>query len=405
MRAAPARVRPRRFGIDVHAAEREGEGNATYTRELTRALLRIPSPHAFTLFAEDAGHPVYPPLVATTGGRVVGLTRAGGPQGDGMTARGGGRARMPGAARGGGLARVLWTLGRAAARERVDALHVQYFAPLAARMPLVVTVHDLAFLHVPASFPRGLRLAMRVLVPWSVRRAARVVTVSDYTARDLVRRYGVGPDRLRVIPLGVRPELAAPPPDRVRDVLARHDLAPGYVLSLGRLNARKNLRRLVQAYAAARAGGGVDVPLVLAGRADHGAASLLADLRLDGARTVRWLGLVPEADLAALYAGAGCFVYPSLFEGFGLPVLEAMACGCPVISSDRTSLPEVVGKAGVLVDPEDVQALAAAIGRVLHDPALAATLREGGLARSRELTWERTARLTLAAYEEAAGGA
>lgn len=374
-------MRARRFGIDAHAVEREGEGNATYARELVRAMLRIPSPHAFTLFAEDAGHAGYPPLVAGTPTRVVGV------------------------ARGGGLGRVLWTLGRAAARARVDALHVQYFAPLGARMPLIVTVHDLAFLHLPASFPRGLRLAMRVLVPWSVRRAARVITVSDWSARDLARRYGLGPDRLRVIPLGVRADLGAPPPERVGEVLARYGLAPGFVLSLGRLNARKNLRRLVEAYAAPRAGSGVGVPLVLAGRADHGAASLLADLRLEGTGRVRWLGFVPDADLAALYAGAACFVYPSLFEGFGLPLLEAMACGCPVISSDRTSMPEVVGKAGVLVDPENVEAMAAAIGRVLHDPDLAATLRAAGLARSRELTWERTARLTLAAYEEVAGGA
>lgn len=375
-------MRARRFGIDTHAAEREGEGNATYTRELLRALLGLASPHTFTLFAEDANHAAYGELGAGRSARVVGV------------------------ARGGGLGRVLWTLGRAAAGEPVDALHVQYFAPLGARVPLVVTVHDLAFLHLPASFPPGLRVAMRVMVPWSVRRAARVITVSDWTARDLARRYHVAADRLRVIPLGVRVELAPPPAAEVSAVLARHGLAPGFVLALGRLNARKNLRRLVQAHAAARAEGGVDVPLVLAGRADHGTASLRAELRpLERAADVRWLGLVPDADLAALYAGAGCFVYPSLFEGFGLPPLEAMACGCPVISSDRTSIPEVVGKAALLVDPESVEAMAEAIARVLRDADLARALREGGLARSRELTWERTARLTLAVYEEAAAGA
>jgi glycosyltransferase involved in cell wall biosynthesis len=141
-------------------------------------------------------------------------------------------------------------------------------------------------------------------------------------------------------------------------------------------------------------------PLVVGGREDHGAREFMRTVRASAGGAVRWVGLIPDADLPAFYAGAAAFVYPSLFEGFGLPVLEAMACGCPVICSDRTSLPEVVGEAGLLVDPDQVETLAAAVRRVLNEPALAEDLRERGLARSRKFTWDRTARETRDVYRE-----
>jgi glycosyltransferase involved in cell wall biosynthesis len=264
-------------------------------------------------------------------------------------------------------------------------------------------VHDLAFLDA-ASCPPSLRLVMRALVPWSVRRATHVVTPSEFTRRDLQARYGVASHRITVTWNGVCENFRPLSETETRAVLARYGLEPGFLFSLGRLNRRKNLGTLLRAYAELRAQGRANLPLVIGGKIDHGGAEIVRGLR-DSRRSsrVQWVGLIPEADLPAFYAGATCFVYPSLFEGFGLPLLEAMACGCPVVSSNRTACPEVVGRAGLLVDPEDVMAIATAIARILDDEALRADLRERGLARSRLFTWDESARRTLGVLREAAG--
>ena len=367
-----------KFGLDTHACEREAEGNSTYTRNLSRSLLSLDGDDTFALFAGEPGHSFYRSLGA------------------------GERFRVRAVAQHRGLGRVLWTLARAAAHERVDALHVQYFAPLGYNGPLVLMVHDLAFLDA-ASCPPSLRLVMRALVPWSARRATHVVTPSEFTRRELEMRYGVASHRITVTWNGVHENFGPLRESEIRPVLARYGLEPGFLFSLGRLNRRKNLGTLLRAYAELRAQGRADLSLVIGGKIDHGGAELVRGLR--GPRRssrVQWVGLIPDADLPAFYAGATCFVYPSLFEGFGLPLLEAMACGCPVVSSDRTACPEVVGTAGLLVDPEDETAIAAAIARVLDDEALRVDLRERGLARSRLFTWEESARRTLGVLRDAA---
>jgi len=367
------------FGIDTHGGEREGEGNSTYTRNLCRSLLAVDGDDTFTLFAAEPGHSFYRSLNTTPGLRIRGVAQHG------------------------GLGRILWALARAAASERVDALHVQYFAPLTYAGPVVVMVHDLSFLYVASSTP-GLRLALRTLVPWSVRRAARVITPSEFTRRDLEARYGVAPDRIRVTWNGVRESFRPLPETAIRAVLTRYGLEPGFIFSLGRLNRRKNLGTLLRAFAVLRARGRADLQLVIAGKVDYGGEELVRAFRASGGSSrVHWVGAIPDADLPAFYAGATCFVYPSLFEGFGLPLVEAMACGCPVVSSDRTACPEVVGPAGLLVDPEDVTAIADAIAHILDDEALRAELRDRGLARSRLFTWAESARRTLGVLREAAG--
>jgi glycosyltransferase involved in cell wall biosynthesis len=365
------------FGIDSHGSEREGEGNSTYIRNLSRSLLTLDGDDTFALFAAEAGHSFY---------RSLGFTR---------------RFRVRAVAQHGGVGRILWALARAAARERVDALHVQYFAPMGYAGPLVLTVHDLGFIHVPASFPPSHRLLMRALVPWSVRRATRIITGSEFTRRDLEVRYGIASHRISVIWNGAGENFRPLTETEARAVLARYGLEPGFLFALGRLNRRKNLGSLLRAYAALRAQGRADLSLVIGGKVDHGAEEIVRGF--GESSRINWVGFIPDADLPAFYAAAACFVYPSLFEGFGLPLVEAMACGCPVVSSDRTSCPEVVGTAGLLVDPEDVTAIAAAIARVLDDDALRADLRDRGLARSRLFTWQETARQTLAVLREAAG--
>jgi glycosyltransferase involved in cell wall biosynthesis len=367
------------FGIDSHSAEREGEGNSTYSRNLISALFATGGDDDFALFAGNRDHPFYRSLPSR------------------------GRSRIMRIGQGRGLARLAWTLARAASRERVDVLHVQYAGPLGYHGPLVVTVHDLAFLHVPESFPPALRVALRVLVPRSVARASRIITVSEFSCRDIVARYAIRPEKITVIPLGVDARFHPLAVGAATPVLARYGLRPGFLFSLGRLNRRKNLERLLQAYARARAGGAPAVPLVIGGKPDYGIDAVLPGGRpltesVDG---VRWMGPIPDADLPAFYSGAAGFIYPSLFEGFGLPVLEAMACGTPLVTSDRAALPELIGDAGLSVDPENVEVLAEAMTRILTDHALVADLRRRGLERSRRFSWEETAKRTLAVYRDA----
>jgi glycosyltransferase involved in cell wall biosynthesis len=369
------------IGIDSHSAERDGEGNATYSRGLISALLNGNGKDSITLFAADPAHPFYRRLDDHGGPRIVRVTQ------------------------GAGMVRLLFALGRAAAGARVDCLHVQYFAPFGYRGRVVVTVHDLGFLHVPEAFPRALRVALRVLVPQSLARASHVITASEFSRQDIAKRYGVDSDRITAIPLAAQTSLRPLPVDDSVKVLSRYGLQPGFVFALGRLNRRKNLGRLIRACLLLRTSGNADLQLVIAGKPDFGAEEMLGQTRQPSHTSmVRWVGLLPEEDLPAFYSAAAAFVYPSLFEGFGLPILEAMACGTPVIASTRASIPELVGDAGLLVDPEDVQALAAAMARVLLDRALADELARRSLVRSRQYSWEETARRTLAVYRRAATG-
>jgi glycosyltransferase involved in cell wall biosynthesis len=341
------------------------------------ALLASACDHEVVLFAGDARHPFYGTLPA--------------PEASVVEVR-----------QGGGLARVGWALGAAARRSRVDVLHVQYMAPLHYRGPLVVTVHDLSFLAMADTFRMRDRLALRTLVPRSIARARRVITDSEYSRRDIVATYGLQPDTVRVIGLAAAPRFRPLPDTEVHATLRRHGVEPGFVFSLSRLNRRKNLQCLLLAHAALRAHRVVP-PLIIGGKPDPADQDVRRRLRSGPDNGVRWLGLLPDEDLPAFYAGSACFVYPSLFEGFGLPVLEAMACGTPVIAADRTALPELVAEAGLLVDPESVDALSAALARVLDDRAFARSLGHRGVERSRGYSWPETARRTLAVYRAAAG--
>jgi glycosyltransferase involved in cell wall biosynthesis len=365
-----------KIGIDSHSAEREGEGNATYCRGLITGLVNDGNGDDLTLLSGDPTHAFYCGL----GGRPPRIVRV--PQG-------------------GGVARLGFTLSRAAARAGVECLHVQYFAPLAYRGPVVATIHDLAFLHVPESFPRMLRLALRVLVPRTLSRAAHVITISEFSRRDIIARYHLCPDRISVIPLAARDIFRPCPTDETIAVLARYGLRPGFVFTLGRLNRRKNLERLLRATALLAQSSTAPPLLVIAGKPDFGGPPVLQQSEPGRNGAVRLVGLLPEEDLPAFYTGAALFVFPSLFEGFGLPALEAMACGTPVVASSRAAIPEVVGDAGLLIDPEDVEALAMAMGRILRDRSLAEDLGRRGLERSRRYSWGETARRTRRVYHVA----
>jgi glycosyltransferase involved in cell wall biosynthesis len=268
------------------------------------------------------------------------------------------------------------------------------------RAKRVVSIHDLTVMLFPQWHPPERRREMHAGVRASVEAADRIIAVSQCTKNDLVEHFGVDPGRVSVVPLGVDPSLRPLPRDEIDRALAPFGLAYGtYLLFLGTIEPRKNLGRLLDAVSVA----GPDVgPLVLAGGEGWGNDALrprLAELIEQG--RVLALGYVPGPLRVRLLGGARVLIYPSLYEGFGLPPLEAMACGTPVVTSDVSSLPEVVGDAALVVNPLDVDALASAIKRLWHDEAQRADLRSRGLARARQFTWEATARLTLDVYAAA----
>jgi glycosyltransferase involved in cell wall biosynthesis len=263
----------------------------------------------------------------------------------------------------------------------------------------VVTVHDLAFERFPDLFPRTWRLMYRLGLRAAVRRADAIVTPSRSTAEDLVSRTRVDPGRLHVVPLASSLEPGTREP---AEVLARLKVPAPYVLSVGTLEPRKNLVRLVRAYRRV-AGSGLPHALVLAGPLGWRHEPLLREIALPGPGRVVLTGPLPAEDLDALYRGAAAFAYPSLYEGFGLPVIEAMARGVPTVASTSSSLPEVAGDAAIGVDPRSVSQIADALGRVLGDEPLARDLGRRGRARAERFSWDETARLTLEVYEGVLG--
>jgi glycosyltransferase involved in cell wall biosynthesis len=305
------------------------------------------------------------------------------------------------------LIRIPLTLSAELRRNPVDVLHVQFTAPPFSPCPVVVSIHDLSFEHLPETFKWRSRKQLRITVRRSAREASQVIALSEYARKDIISTYHVSPDKISAIPLAApahfRPIRNEEELQRVRQT---YGIEGEYMLSVGTIQPRKNLSRLVAAYSRLRwANPEVKLPkLVLAGKCAWLYDETLRTIKeLKITDSVIMTGYVPETDLPALYSGALCFIYPSYFEGFGLPPLEAMKCGAPVIVGDRTSLPEVVGNAALLVDPFDVEALAKAIETVMGDSNLRAELSVKGLARAKLFDWRETARQTLAVYKKAVG--
>lgn len=302
------------------------------------------------------------------------------------------------------VVRSLTLVPAALRRRRIDVFHGMDHVgvPFVGKSgKYVATVHDVIPLILPETFTLRHRLVARAALA-RVRRKADLVIVPSLAVKDDVeRRLGLPADRVVVTPEGCEPRFRPAAARTVAEVAARYRLPPRYLLAVGVQDPRKNLTALLQAFARLRRHGEVDagVQLVLAGTQGRLAAPL--------ARTVRTLGLesavvlpgfIDDDDLPAVYSGAAVFVFPSLYEGFGLPVLEAMACGAPVVTSNAASMAEVAGGAAMLVDPRDVAGLAAAVAQALHDERLRERLHDAGLARARRFSWKTAARQTLDAY-------
>lgn len=365
-----------RIGIDLHAAEQDGSGNATYIRNLVRGLLALDRDNTYILYILDPNHVFCRELRMFPNAclRPLGV-------------------RTP-------ILRVPWALARATRRDRLDILHVQFVAPPFHRGRLTAAIHDLGFLHLPRTFSRFFNFRSRILVRLTARRAARVVTGSEFCRRDIARAYSIPPERIAVVPYGVEERFFEPGgPERGQAAAKKYGVGRPYLLSVGRLNPRKNLPALVRAFGRLKAETGIPHALVIAGKEDYDTARTVRDILAAGSRDVVLAGYVDEADLPALYAGAEVFLYPSLFEGVGLPVLEAMAAGVPIVASNTSAIPETAGEAALLVDPMDEKALAEAAGRLLRDRTLKNDLVRRGLARARMFTWRETARRMLEIFK------
>ncbi len=298
---------------------------------------------------------------------------------------------------------------RAAQRFKPDIVHYPAsFARLTGRSgassaKMIVTIHDLSFLRHPEWFERRRAIYYRMAIRPTVRNADLLLADSQATADDLQSLLGVPPDKIVVTHLGVDEGFAPAPSTAIEAVRKRLRLPRKFFLYLGTIEPRKNLPRVIAAYDEIAAG--CDLDLVIAGREGWRTGETRAAWERSPSKSrIHFPGFVSSAEMCALLSAAEVFVWPSLWEGFGLPPLEAMACGTPVITSSTSSLPEVVGDAGLTVNPEDTGAIAHAMRTLVNDVALRARLRDAGLARAREFTWKRTAELTARAYERALGG-
>ncbi len=280
----------------------------------------------------------------------------------------------------------------------LDVYHEPAFLAFDCDLPTVVTVHDLAWIRYPELHPKNRVRYLERKLPRSLERAAHVITGSEFVRQEVIATFALHPDTVTAISYGVSARLTPRSPERCRPTLARFDLRwRSFVLCVGTSEPRKNLDLALRAYEALPANLRDRVPLVHAGGAGWLNAELAARFSR-GQGHLRKLGFVSEADLANLYASAAMLVYPSRYEGFGLPPLEAMASGTPVIAAKAASLPEVVGNAAVFVSPDDDLRLKEEMERLLRDESHWANYRELGLARARLFTWDNCARQTCAIY-------
>ncbi len=295
--------------------------------------------------------------------------------------------------------RIPFAFPALARREDAALAHTHYFVSPRLRCPAIVTVHDISYARAPELFSRRDR-SLFGFVRGSVRRAERVIAVSEFTRADVCDQYGLDHAKVVAIPNGVSPAFR-PLDDAAARVRERFGIDRPYVLCVGALQARKNVPRAIEAFARL-AGRDTDCELVVAGGDRGGRTDVLdAILRTRMTGRVHLVGHVEEQELPALYSAARALLFPSLYEGFGLPALEAMACGTPVVASNTTGLAEAVGDAGLTVDPTSAEDLAEALRRLLNDQDLSERLVAAGHVRAAHFTWARTAMGTAGVYREA----
>jgi glycosyltransferase involved in cell wall biosynthesis len=372
-----------RIALDYTAGIRQGAGIGQYARSLVEAMLALDSRRQYTLIASGRPTREHPfPTAPNVRAQSVMIPDR--------------------------YLNILWYRWRLPLYANFftgpqDIYHGLDFVlpPLVGRVRKVVTVHDLAFLEHPETAVPSLVAYLNHVVPRAVAAADVVAAVSEATKQALIRQYRTAPEKIVVIPCGVGPQFQrVNDPARLEEVRRKFALTQPFIFCVGTQEPRKNHLGLIKAFAQARKDSAGPALLAIAGGQGwlyEETRQLVADLELEA--SVRFLGRVSEPDLIALYSLADVFAFPSFFEGFGIPPLEAMACGTPVITSNTSSLPEMAGDAAILIDPHNVQEIADAILRVLTNPQLQQEMRQNGYLQAQRYTWEKSAHKMLELYQ------
>jgi glycosyltransferase involved in cell wall biosynthesis len=366
-----------RIGVDAHYVGTAACGVETYTVNLLQALARIDARNSYTVY------------VVGRHGAALGLN---GCPNFGLHPLWTNRSWI----------RLPVNMPAAILRRPVDVLHVHYAAPPFCPVPFVATIYDLSIERFPEFVPRLHPHRATRIISRTARRASKIITISENSKADLLELFHLPPEKIVVTPLGVHPRFRpAERADMSDTILHKYRIQRPFILYVGYIQASKNLVGLIQAFTALKLQSPVPHQLVVVGREHYQFQEIYrARDRSPVREQIVFVGYVPDEDLVPFYQAADLFVLPSFYEGFGLPVLEAMACGTPVMAARTSSLPEVVGEGGLLVDPHNVSQMVEAMSRILHEPTLRKDLREKGLRRAREYSWDRTAGATLAVYEE-----
>ena len=363
-----------RIAIDAHAIGRHLTGNEVYVRSLLNALAGQSRGCEILAYHSD-------PDAHTFGRRIATRRIAANP-----------------------FLRLGYDLASRVRRDRPDLLHVQYTAPLSCSVPIVTTIHDVSYLEHPEYFTHQRAWQLKLTVGSTVRRAARILTGTEVARNSILKVYPkLDESKVVVVPLAASPEFRPVPRESaVAAVRARHAIGGSFILSVGDLQPRKNHIGLIRAFARmVRAYPQLKQNLVLVGKPTWFSAKVQAAARESGAaERIQFLGFVSDADLLQLYNACDCFVFPSFYEGFGLPALESMACGRAVVCSDVSALPEVADGAAILFDPYAIDDMVRGIADVLIDGELRGRMERLGIQRAAHFNWRKTAQQTLQAFEQ-----
>ena len=368
-----------RVGIDFHVVGGIYQGVRTYLKNLIESMLRVENEFSYYIYTEN-------PTELRCGLKVNSK----------LTAK-----KLPS---GSGRFNLLAGFPACALRDKLSLFHSQYVLPVALPCKALLTIHDILFESNPEFFPRFHRRLLKFFVPFSAKRAGRIICVSEFTKKQIMNYYRVSGEKIIVIHEGASVKFE-PASDKGSAVskLTSHGIRKKYVLFVGRIEPRKNVVGLLNAFDYVKKRGKKDLCLVVVGNQDrifkeNDLLRKIREMKLNS--DVIFTGGVSEEDLSILYNGAEVLVYPAFAEGFGLPVLEAMACGTPVITSKTTSLPEVAGNAAILVDPHSSMEIGENLERVLCDDGLRKELSARGLERAKKFSWDKAAEQTIDVYSQ-----
>lgn len=299
--------------------------------------------------------------------------------------------------------RLMFDLPAKVKISRIDLLHAQYHIPFFLNIPSIITLHDVSYLTHPEFFPEYEQLKMRLLMPLSIKKARKIITVSQFSKEEISRTYKEAEDKICVVYNGISDEFKPASDIKIQQTLKKYRICTPYILTVSNLQPRKNLKGLIDSFSRIlKKNKNFPCRLVIAGKKLWLYDEIFSKIqKSDFKERIIITGYLDNSDLISLYSGAEMFVYVSFYEGFGFPPLEAMACGCPVITSNTSSLPEITGNSAILVHPENCEEIAVAMEKLYYDKNLKYELKQKGIQQARKFQWKTCAEKTLEVYRKA----